>query len=92
MRIFNVTGRHVSNFKCDLDSIFLSSAFTLFMSTNGIRIEPASTDTYQQNPKAEAFMRYSLQAVRTYLIQSSLPLTLWDEALMNLSTLTIAPL
>lgn len=73
----------ISKLTIDQGREYLSNDQKQFYLQKGIQIEPTVAYTPQQNGVAERFNRTIVEKVRTMLIASHVPKTLWSEAVLT---------
>jgi transposase InsO family protein len=77
--IFNHTGKYPENLRSD-NEFYIHREFNQTCNTLGIQQQATNTYTPQQNGVAERQNLTIMNSVRTILIASGLPKTLWAEA------------
>jgi transposase InsO family protein len=83
--IYNKTARHISTIRSDNAQEFKSASFVEYCAVYGISKQYTTTYSSNQNGVAERLYLTLFDGVRTLLIDSKLPLTLWDEAAMSMA-------
>jgi transposase InsO family protein len=78
-RLFRGTGKSVTVFRSDGGGDFTSGEFELYLANQGIRYETSAPHTPQQNGVSERENRTIMEATRSMLHGSGLPLYLWEE-------------
>lgn len=73
----------VKRFRLDNGGEFTSRNFKDFAKSKGIHLEYTMSYSPQMNGKAERMNRTLLNMIRTKIIDSGVPKTLWGEALMS---------
>lgn len=76
-------GKKIEYLRCDLGREYFSREQLLFYESKGIQIESTVGYTPQQNGVAERFNRTIVEKMRTMLVSSGAPKTLWGEAILN---------
>lgn len=74
-----LTGKRLLVLRTDRGGEYMSDTFQRFLSDTGIKHQLTIRNTPEQNGVAERFNRTILDRVRTVLIDSGLPIDLWDE-------------
>jgi hypothetical protein len=74
------TGNKVKRLRLDNAPEFVSGQVKNWCKSKGIRLEPTTTYTPEQNGVSERSMRTIIEAERTELEQSGLPYEFWEEA------------
>ena len=77
------TGMHVKYFRADKEGGYTSNIVQKYCKDVGTLIENTLTEAHQQNGRSENYNLHALEAVRTMLVQSGLPNSLWGEAVLN---------
>ena len=72
---------HTKILRSDSGGEYMSNAFQSFLQNEGILSQRSCPSTPQQNGVAERKNRHLLDVVRTLLLESSVPLRFWCEAL-----------
>lgn len=72
--------RKISRLRCDRGGEYVSTAFKSYCQEKGIQIEYTIAYTPEQNGVAERMNRSIVEKARCMLLSSSLPKTLWSEA------------
>ncbi|XP_060669960.1 retrovirus-related Pol polyprotein from transposon RE1 isoform X3 [Ziziphus jujuba] len=67
--------------RSDFGGEYMSDAFKVFLQSEGILFQKSCPDTPQQNGVAERKNRHLLDVTRTLLLDASVPLHFWVEAL-----------
>nr|GEV74868.1 zinc finger BED domain-containing protein RICESLEEPER 2-like [Tanacetum cinerariifolium] len=80
-KIENVVDKKVKVIRCDNGSEFKNSVMNDFYAMKGIRREFSVARTPQQNGVAERRNKTLIEATRTMLADSKLPITFWAEAI-----------
>jgi hypothetical protein len=73
-------GHPIKTFRFDQEGGYKSAIVTDYCTSRGILLQPTNTGAHQENGQNETYHRHCLDAVRTVLHQSGLPLSLWGEA------------
>ncbi|KAJ9562193.1 hypothetical protein OSB04_007353 [Centaurea solstitialis] len=81
--VLNQFKTDIQLFQCDNGREFNNQPLLDFFKTHGIKIRFSCPYTSPQNGKAERTIRTINNALRTSLIQASLPPTFWVEALLS---------
>ena len=74
--------RRVKILRSDRGGEYVNETLATFLQQKGIIHQTTAPMTPQQNGKSEVFNRIIVDKVRTMLLESGLPKTLWAEALM----------
>jgi hypothetical protein len=74
------TGNKVKRLRLDNAPEFVSGQVKNWCKSKGIRLEPTTTYTPEQNGVSERSMRTIIESERTELEQSGLPYDFWEEA------------
>jgi transposase InsO family protein len=74
---------HVKMFRTDRGGEFLNANLNQYFSTQGIVHQLTAPYTPEQNGVAERYNRTLVETARTFLLSSSLPSTLWGEAVLT---------
>ena len=80
--ILRDTGRPIFTLRTDRGGEFCSKAFLKYLSDNAIRRELTASYTPEQNAVAERANRTIMEAVRSSLYHSQLPMSFWAEAVV----------
>ncbi|HEX8607530.1 MAG TPA: DDE-type integrase/transposase/recombinase, partial [Pedobacter sp.] len=75
------TSLAISCLRTDRGGEYLSNAFNTYCDQQGIRRHLTNASTPQQNGKAERKNRHLCETMRTLLLGSNLPTSLWEEAI-----------
>ena len=75
------SGRKIKIFRTDNGGEYTSAEFSTYLIQEGIKQEPTTPHTPQQNGAAERLNRTLIEGVRTMLADSKLPHRFWAEAL-----------
>ena len=80
--ILRDTGRPILTLRTDRGGEFCSKAFLKYLSDNAIRRELTASYTPEQNAVAERANRTIMEAVRSSLYHSQLPMSFWAKAVV----------
>ena len=78
-RLLRVTGHHIDTLRSDGGGEFVGGDFAQYLAQEGIRHEMSAPHSPQQNGVSERENRTIMEATRSMLHGSGLPLYLWDE-------------
>lgn len=80
---FDQEGHKVKTLRCDSGMEYLNDAFSQYLKSKGIEIEPSAPYTHECNGVAERANRTLMEAVRALLFDAEMPSTFWAEALLS---------
>jgi hypothetical protein len=91
-RLQNFLGRADQTFRVDQQTGYVGIKLKNYLSEKGIVDQETCTDAHQQKGTAENSNKVIPERIRSLLIHSGLPPTMWAEAAMNVvATLNVSP-